>query len=65
VVAEVEQQVGPINIRMNNARYGYEGAIKEAKLADIGAQFDVNVFGAISVFKRFCPICAAAVGVTF
>lgn len=49
VVSQVEEEVGPIDVLVNNAGYGYEGAIEEALSADIRAQFDVNVFGAISV----------------
>lgn len=55
VVAQVEEEVGPIDVLVNNAGYGYEGAIEEALSADIRAQFDVNVFGAISVIQAVLP----------
>jgi NAD(P)-dependent dehydrogenase (short-subunit alcohol dehydrogenase family) len=55
VVGEIERTVGPIDVLVNNAGYGYEGTIEEASMADIRAQFDVNVFGAISVIQAVLP----------
>jgi NAD(P)-dependent dehydrogenase (short-subunit alcohol dehydrogenase family) len=55
VVGEIESTLGPIDVLVNNAGYGYEGSIEEASMADIRAQFDVNVFGAISVIQAVLP----------
>lgn len=55
VVAQVEAQVGPIDVLVNNAGYGYEGSIEEATPEAIRAQFDVNLFGAISVLQAVLP----------
>jgi len=55
VVGEIESTVGPIDVLVNNAGYGYEGSIEEASMDDIRAQFDVNVFGAISVIQAVLP----------
>lgn len=55
VVAQVEREVGPIDVLVNNAGYGYEGSIEEATPTDIRAQFDVNVFGAIGVIQAVLP----------
>lgn len=55
VVAQIEREVGPIDVLVNNAGYGYEGSIEEATAADIRAQFDVNVFGAIGVIQAVLP----------
>ncbi|MGO4330094.1 oxidoreductase [Cupriavidus sp. 2TAF22] len=55
VVAQIEREVGEIDVLVNNAGYGYEGSIEEATPADIRAQFDVNVFGAISVAQAVLP----------
>ncbi|WP_454727024.1 MULTISPECIES: oxidoreductase [Cupriavidus] len=55
VVAQVEREVGPIDVLVNNAGYGYEGSIEEAAPADVRAQFDVNVFGALSVAQAVLP----------
>jgi NAD(P)-dependent dehydrogenase (short-subunit alcohol dehydrogenase family) len=55
VVGEIESTVGPVDVLVNNAGYGYEGSIEEASMADVRAQFDVNVFGAISVIQAVLP----------
>jgi short-subunit dehydrogenase len=47
--------VGPIDVLVNNAGYGYEGTIEEASMEEIRAQFDVNVFGAVAVAKAVLP----------
>jgi NAD(P)-dependent dehydrogenase (short-subunit alcohol dehydrogenase family) len=54
-VAEAEQKTGGIDVLVNNAGYGFEGAIEEASLAQVRAQFDVNVFGAISMIQAVLP----------
>lgn len=54
-VAAVEREVGPIDVLVNNAGYGYEGSVEEAAPADVRAQFDVNVFGALSVLQAVLP----------
>ncbi len=54
-VAEAEQKTGGIDVLVNNAGYGFEGAIEEASLAQVRAQFDVNVFGAVSMIQAVLP----------
>tara|TARA_R110000868_G_scaffold70819_7_gene208016 strand:- start:17740 stop:18585 length:846 start_codon:yes stop_codon:yes gene_type:complete len=51
----IELETGGIDILVNNAGYGLVGAIEEASAAEIHAQFDVNVFGAISVIQSVLP----------
>lgn len=53
--AKIEATIGPIDILVNNAGYGLVGAIEEASMAEIRAQFDVNVFGTISVIRSVLP----------
>ena len=55
VVAEVEAEVGPIDVLVNNAGYGYEGTVEESPLQDLREQFAVNVFGAVAVIKAVLP----------
>ncbi|WGS52825.1 oxidoreductase [Paraburkholderia sp. D15] len=55
VVAEVEANVGPIDVLVNNAGYGHEGVMEESPLADMRRQFDVNVFGAVAMMKAVLP----------
>jgi NAD(P)-dependent dehydrogenase (short-subunit alcohol dehydrogenase family) len=55
-VEEAEQKTGGIDVLVNNAGYGFEGAIEEASLVQVRAQFEVNVFGAVSVIQAVLPL---------
>ncbi|MPS48013.1 oxidoreductase [Methylobacillus sp.] len=55
VVAEIEADVGPIDVLVNNAGYGHEGVLEESPLTEMRRQFDVNVFGAVAVTKAVLP----------
>ena len=59
VVADAEAKIkdltGGIDILVNNAGYGLIGAVEEASLDEIRAQFEVNVFGAIAVIQAALP----------
>lgn len=55
VAAAIEDQVGPIDVLVNNAGYGHEGTVEESALDDLRHQFDVNVFGAVAVTRAVLP----------
>ncbi|WP_175919726.1 oxidoreductase [Burkholderia pyrrocinia] len=55
IVAEIEANVGPVDVLVNNAGYGHEGIMEEAPLAEMRRQFDVNVFGAVAMTKAVVP----------
>ncbi|HHX4058794.1 MAG: oxidoreductase [Burkholderia contaminans] len=55
VVAEIQANVGPVDVLVNNAGYGHEGIMEEAPLAEMRRQFDVNVFGAVAMMKAVIP----------
>ncbi|WDD92662.1 oxidoreductase [Burkholderia sp. FERM BP-3421] len=55
VVADIEADVGPIDVLVNNAGYGHEGIMEESALSDMRKQFDVNVFGAVAMMKAVLP----------
>ncbi|MCM2292730.1 oxidoreductase [Allorhizobium sp. BGMRC 0089] len=55
LVEQVEREHGPVDVLINNAGYGHEGVLEESPLVEMRRQFDVNVFGAVSVAKAFLP----------
>ncbi|WP_394834497.1 oxidoreductase [Pendulispora rubella] len=55
VVAELEKDFGSIDVLVNNAGYGHEGIIEESDIDELRRQFEVNVFGTISVTKSVLP----------
>ena len=55
VVNEIEANMGPLDVLVNNAGYGHEGVMEESPLAEMRRQFDVNVFGAVAVMKSVLP----------
>jgi short-subunit dehydrogenase len=54
-VAQAERDVGPIDVLVNSAGYGHEGTLEESSLDEMRRQFDVNVFGAVSMIKAVLP----------
>jgi NAD(P)-dependent dehydrogenase (short-subunit alcohol dehydrogenase family) len=55
VIAEVEADIGPVDVLVNNAGYGHEGVMEESPLEDMRRQFDVNVFGAVAMMQAVLP----------
>ncbi|MEV7230005.1 SDR family NAD(P)-dependent oxidoreductase [Polymorphospora sp. NPDC051019] len=55
VVDEVAASIGIPDIVVNNAGYGLVGAVEELGEAEIRAQFDVNLFGALWVTQAVLP----------
>ena len=58
-VAAAEELTGGIDILVNNAGYGLVGGVEEASMAEIKAQFEVNVFGAVAVTQAVLPFMRA------
>ena len=55
LVDAVEQELGAVDVLVNNAGYGHEGIMEESPLSEAIHQFEVNVFGAVAVIKAFLP----------
>ncbi|WP_189223674.1 oxidoreductase [Saccharothrix coeruleofusca] len=54
-VRETEEHVGPIDVLIANAGYGYEGVFEESPLAQLRAQFAANVFGLAATVQAVLP----------
>lgn len=54
-VADIEANVGPIEVLIANAGYGLEGIFEETPLSDLRAQFATNVFGVAATLQAVLP----------
>ncbi len=54
-VEGAEAKLGGIDVLVGNAGYGLIGAVEESSLAEIRAQFEVNVFGPIAAIQAVLP----------
>jgi NADP-dependent 3-hydroxy acid dehydrogenase YdfG len=54
-VRRTEEKFGHIDVLVNNAGYGYFGAIEEGEDAQVRTMFDTNVFGLIDMTKAVLP----------
>ena len=58
-IAAVAEHLAPVDVLVNNAGYGHEGALEESSLEEMRHQFDVNVFGAVAMMKAVLPTMRA------
>jgi len=59
VVEAAAGALGDIDVLVNNAGYGLVGAVEEASLAEIRAQFEVNVFAPLALIQAVLPAMRA------
>jgi NAD(P)-dependent dehydrogenase (short-subunit alcohol dehydrogenase family) len=55
VVAEIEANIGSLDVLVNSAGYGHEGILEESPLEAMRRQFEVNVFGAVAMIQAVLP----------
>lgn len=58
-VAAAEEKTGGIDILVNNAGYSLVGGVEEATRSEVRRQFEVNVFGALTVMQAALPFMRA------
>ena len=61
-VANAEAITGQIDVLVNNAGYGLVGAVEEASLDEVRAQFETNVLGPLALLKAVLPAMRARRG---
>jgi NAD(P)-dependent dehydrogenase (short-subunit alcohol dehydrogenase family) len=54
-VQDAERAAGPVDVLVNNAGYGHEGALEESSIDDLQRQFAANVFGPVAMIKAVLP----------
>jgi NAD(P)-dependent dehydrogenase (short-subunit alcohol dehydrogenase family) len=54
-VQQAQARFGGIDVLVNNAGYGYRGAVEEASQAEIRELFDTNFFGLVAMTQAVLP----------
>ncbi|MFC0387565.1 oxidoreductase [Muricoccus vinaceus] len=54
-LAAAESEAGPVDVLVNNAGYGHEGALEESSMEDLQRQFAANVFGPVAMIQAVLP----------
>jgi NAD(P)-dependent dehydrogenase (short-subunit alcohol dehydrogenase family) len=54
-IGGAESELGPIDVLVNNAGYGYIAAIEEGEEAEVRAMFETNFWGLLAVTRAVLP----------
>ncbi len=61
-IKDILNHTGHLDVLINNAGYGLDGALEEATLDQVKSQFETNYFGAIRTIKTVLPAMRAQLG---
>jgi short-subunit dehydrogenase len=56
IVQQIIEKFERIDVLVNNAGYGFAGAVEEADLSEVRAVFEANVFGTLSLTQAVLPV---------
>jgi NAD(P)-dependent dehydrogenase (short-subunit alcohol dehydrogenase family) len=56
VVRKIVEKFGRIDVLVNNAGYGFAGAVEEANLEEVRGVFEANVFGTLALTQAVLPV---------
>jgi NAD(P)-dependent dehydrogenase (short-subunit alcohol dehydrogenase family) len=54
-VAAAKDEVGPVDVLVNNAGFGIDGSVEEVPLVEVRRAFETNFFGAARMIQAFVP----------
>jgi len=55
VYEKIRNDLGPVDVLVNNAGYGVRGAVEEAEMHEVREIYDVNVFAPLALSKLVLP----------
>jgi NAD(P)-dependent dehydrogenase (short-subunit alcohol dehydrogenase family) len=54
-VRQADERFGGVDVLVNNAGYGYRGAVEEGDDAEVRALFETHFFGTVAMTKAVLP----------
>jgi short-subunit dehydrogenase len=56
VVADFKKRFSQIDVLVNNAGFGFAGAVEEASMTEVREVFEANLFGTLALTQAFLPL---------
>src|SRR5690606_32186789 len=55
-VAHIKNKIGHVDVLVNNAGFGFAGAIEESSTDEVKAVFEANFFGTLKLTQSLLPL---------